>query len=233
MTRIKTSSTPEPSLASLSRRFHVVRSELMVAGRRLEILRPRSADELISEEDFNRDERLPHWAEIWASSIALAERLAAETGDGRRLLELGCGVGLVSAIAAVNGFDVTATDYYVEALEFTRFNSIHNGQPPPATRLADWRDFPKDLGRFDFVVASDVLYERTYAELVAAAFAATLDPDGIGLLADPQRQNGALFPEACRREGLKILRMSGVQIEFGEKQQTIDLYELGPSEIQI
>jgi predicted nicotinamide N-methyase len=233
MTRIKTSIIPEPSLASLSRRFHVVRSELMVAGRRLEILRPRSADELISEEDFNRDERLPHWAEIWASSIALAERLATERGTGRRVLELGCGVGLVSAIAAVNGFDVTATDYYVEALEFTQFNSIHNGQPPPTTRFVDWRDFPKDLGRFDFVVASDVLYERTYAELVAAAFAATLAPDGIGLLADPQRQNGALFPDACRREGLKIMRMSRVPIDFGEKKQTIDLYELGRSEIQI
>ncbi len=216
----------ESSLASLSRRFHVVRSELLVAGRRLEILRPRSADELISEDDFNRDERLPHWAEIWASSIALTERLATEIGQGRRLLELGCGVGLVSAVAAMNGFGVTATDYYVEALEFARFNSNHNGQAPPATRLADWRDFPKDLGRFDFVIASDVLYERAYADLVAAAFAATLDPEGIGLLADPQRQNGALLPEACRRQGLKILRTSGVSIDFGEKKQTIDLYEL-------
>jgi ETFB lysine methyltransferase len=226
MTRITINSFPEPYLAWLARRFHVIRSELMVAGRRFEIVRPRSADELISEDDFNRDERLPHWAEIWASSVALAKRLATETGQSRRLLELGCGLGLVSAVATVHGFDVTATDYYVDALEFTRFNSIHNGQPPPSTRLADWRDFPKDLGRFDFVVASDVLYERIYADLVAAAFAAALNPEGIGLLADPQRQNGALFPEACRCHGLKVLRMSGVSIDFGEKKQTIDLYEL-------
>src|SRR5216684_2773150 len=120
MTRSQINGLAESSLASLSRRFHVVRSELMVAGHRLEILRPRSADELISEEDFNRDERLPHWAEIWASSIALAERLATEAGAGRRLLELGCGVGLVSTAAARQGFDVTAIDYYAEALEFAR-----------------------------------------------------------------------------------------------------------------
>ena len=50
---------------------------------------------------------------------------------------------------------------------------------------------------------------------------------GIGFLADPQRQNGALFPEACRRHGLDIVRTSSVPIDFGEKKQTIDLYELG------
>jgi predicted nicotinamide N-methyase len=216
----------ELSLTELRRRFNIVQSEVEVAGHRFKIFRPRSADELICEEDFDRDERLPHWAEIWASSIALAERLMIESGTGRRLLELGCGLGFVSTVAALRGFEVIATDYYSEALEFTRFNAIHNGQPPPATRDVDWRDFPKDLGRFDVVVASDVLYERSYADLVASAFAATLKPQGLGILTDPQRQNGAQFPGACRRHGLRIVRTSQIPIARGEIAQDIDLHEL-------
>jgi ETFB lysine methyltransferase len=216
----------ELSLTELRRRFNIVQTEVEVAGHRLKIFRPRSADELICDEDFNRDERLPHWAEIWASSIALAERLMTESGQGRRLLELGCGLGLVSTAAALRGFDVTATDYYPEALEFAGCNAIHNGQPPPATRLVDWRDFPKDLGRFDVVVASDVLYERSYADLVASAFAATLKPQGLGILTDPQRQNGAQFPDACRRHRLRIVRTSRIPVARGAIAQNIDLYEL-------
>ncbi len=216
----------DSKLADLQARFDVARSVFEIAGRSFHIVRPRNADELISDDDFNRDERLPYWAEFWPSSIALAERLASESGAGRRLLELGCGVGLVAAVAAWRGFDVTATDYYADALEFVRFNAAQNGERPPATRLVDWRDFPENIGRFDVVVASDVLYERPYADLVAAAFAATLEPHGLGILTDPQRQKGALFPEACQRHGLAITRKSGMPVTHGATAQTIDLYEL-------
>jgi predicted nicotinamide N-methyase len=216
----------DSACAELQARFDIVRSELQIAGRRFTIARPRSADELISDDDFNHDERLPYWADVWPSSIALAERLAGDVGEGRRLLELGCGIGLVSIVAASRGFNVTATDYYADALEFTCLNAAQNGERPPVTRLVDWRDFPGDLGRFDVVVASDVLYERPYADLVAAAFAATLKREGICILTDPQRQNGALFPDASQRYGLTITRKAGSLVNRGTTAQTIDLYEL-------
>ncbi|HKD36478.1 MAG TPA: methyltransferase domain-containing protein [Pirellulales bacterium] len=226
MTSAQDNERADSALANLQAQFDIVRSEVEIAGRTLTIDRPRSADDLISDEDFDRDERLPYWADVWPSSIALAERLVGEAGAGRRLLELGAGIGLVSAIAAWRGFEVTATDYYAEALEFTRHNTFRNGERLPVTRLVDWRDFPHDLGRFDIVVASDVLYERPYADLVGAAFAATLEHDGFGILTDPQRQNGALFPEACQRHRLTITHKTGISVNHGATAQTIDLYEL-------
>ena len=36
---------------------------------------PRSAEELINEADFARDERLPYWADVWPSAIAMARAL--------------------------------------------------------------------------------------------------------------------------------------------------------------
>ena len=82
---------------------------------------------------------------------------------------------------------MTATDYYDEALAFTQLNASHNGFPAPATRLVDWPRFPDNLGRFDLVVASDVLFEKPNIPLIAAAFSRTLAASGRGQLTDPGR----------------------------------------------
>ncbi len=147
----------------LRRRFAVVEHRLAIGGRTYELRHPRSADELICEEEFNRDERLPYWAEIWPSAYVLAQRIAGEQGvaDGRprRLLELGCGSGLAVMTALAAGFEVTAVDYYPEALEFVRLNAALNGLPAPTVQIVDWRQYPRELIEFDIVVAADVLYE--------------------------------------------------------------------------
>jgi predicted nicotinamide N-methyase len=196
------------------------------AGYTLDIIRPKSVDDLISEEDFNRDGRLPYWADIWPSALGLAERVVKEQGDGRRLLELGCGVGFVSCLALKVGFQVTATDYYPEACDFTRLNARRNGLSVPETRVVDWRDYPADLKGFEVVIASDVLYERTYCDLVASCFAQSLVGDGLGILTDPQRTLAAGFPVACERRGLRIVKQTTMQVEREGQRQVIDLYEL-------
>jgi predicted nicotinamide N-methyase len=211
---------------SLHGRFVVVEQTLTLAGKRYELLKPRSPDELISEEDFNRDERLPYWADVWPSALALAERVATEAGASRRFLELGCGAGFVCAVAANAGFEVLATDYYAEALEFTWLNARRNHLPGPATRVVDWRSFPADLGQFDLVAAADVLYERDYPALVAAAFQRTLASEGLGLLADPGRRGAEPFAKECELRGLTLRRLSQAPHFNGSVRHTVDLYEL-------
>ncbi len=53
-----------------------------------------------------------------------------------RLLELGCGSGLAVMSALAAGFEVTAVDYYPEALEFVLLNADLNGLPAP--EVARW-----------------------------------------------------------------------------------------------
>jgi ETFB lysine methyltransferase len=215
--------------ASLRGRFVVVEQTITADDREFRLLKPRSPDELISEEDFDHDERLPYWADVWPSALCLAARLAKEIGAGRRLLELGCGAGYVGAVAASRGFDVVATDYYADALEFTRLNAWLNHLPPPAARLVDWRELPDDLGRFDMVVAADVLYEKSYPSLVSAAFAATLARDGLGLVADPGRRGAEPFQTECRHRGLSIDRVLQAPFDNGSVCHTVDLYEVRSS----
>jgi ETFB lysine methyltransferase len=221
--------------ARLRCRFQVVEQRVTIGGREFTLEHPRSADELIDEAEFQRDERLPYWAEIWPSAYVLAQRIAAEapksTGAEPRLLELGCGSGLVVLAAAAAGFSVTAVDYYREALDFVLLNAAENGLPTPEIMTADWRNYPASLSGFDAVVAADVLYERNYCTLVARAFKQSLKPDGLGLLTDPQRSKAAAFPEACRQAVLQIspAKISGpLNVPGGDPavKQTVDLYEI-------
>lgn len=184
----------------LARRFVIVEETVAIGDTSVQIERPRSADELIRPEDFERDERLPYWAELWPSSLVLAGSLPLAQG---RLLELGCGLGLVTAVALSAGWDVVATDYYDDALLFTQLNALAIARVAPETRLADWRDMP-DLGAFDAVVAADVLYERPYSALIASALGRTLARDGVGIIIDPGRVHAPAFTPACEAEGLTV-----------------------------
>ena len=102
----------------LVRRYRTTTRELELAGRTISLLMPANADELISEADFDRDERLPYWADLWPSARILAEELAVMRLRGQRVLELGCGLGVVAIGAVLGGAEVTATDYYEDAPRF-------------------------------------------------------------------------------------------------------------------
>jgi predicted nicotinamide N-methyase len=213
-------------LEALDRRFDISTADVALPGGAVSIERPRSADELISEKDFEKDERLPYWADVWPSSTALAATVASLKGRGKRALELGCGVGLVTVAAMRAGYDVLATDYYEDALLFARRNALRAVGREPATLLVDWRALPAGLGRFDLVLASDVLYEREYATLIADALVATLAPRGLALVADPGRTALLAFVTACEQRGCTVRVRAKVPWRDGKAKQTITIHEV-------
>jgi predicted nicotinamide N-methyase len=213
-------------VVALTRRFRTSIEDATVDEHIFSILKPANPDDLIREEDFVKDERLPYWADVWPSSIVLAEKLLELRGAGRTALELGCGVGLSTLAATSAGFDVLATDYYEDALDVTRANVFRNLGTIARTRMVDWRHFPEDLGRFDLVFASDVLYEKEYAELLPLLLRRLLAAGGIALIADPGRVAAPAFVEACGTHGLTIRLKETRPFEAGEIKQRIDIYEV-------
>lgn len=213
-------------VASLERRFVTVNDDVRIGDRDLNILRPRSAEDLISETDFERDERLPYWAELWPSSTILANFIAADTRPRSRVIELGAGVGLVSIAAAMAGHEVTATDYYEDALAFARANAFRNLGYEIDTVLVDWRAVPEELPRFDVVLASDVLYESRYAPLVAGVVERFLSPRGLAYIADPGRVAANAFVDACLERGLVIRARASRPYQAGKVRQSITVYEV-------
>lgn len=211
---------------SLSRRFRVVETDVDVAGRMLSLLHPASAEELIDEGDFERDERLPYWAELWPSARMLGGQVMAMAGGGRRLIELGAGSGLVTTCAALAGFDVTATDYYEDATRFARLNAWRNARASIAGIMVDWRAMSAELGKFEVVLASDVLYERPYGGLVAAAIATVLADEGVAIVADPGRVGRESFLEALAANGLALRSRREIGYVDGEIRQSISMLEI-------
>ena len=214
-------------VVALTRRFRTTIQNATVGNRTFSILKPANADDLIREEDFVKDERLPYWADVWPSSIILAEKLLEQNGAGRTALELGCGVGLSTLAATSSGFDVLATDYYEDALDVTRANVFRNLGTMARTRLVDWRHLPEDLGTFDLVFASDVLYEKEYAELLPLLLNRLLVSDGRALIADPGRVAAPIFVDACGVNGLSVMEKETRPFEAGEIKQKVDIYEIG------
>lgn len=212
---------------AVNRRFRTSVEDATVDSHTFSILKPANSDDLIREEDFVKDERLPYWADVWPSSLVLAEKLLRLKGRGRRALELGCGVGLSTLAATTAGFDVLATDYYEDALDVTRANVFRNIGTIARTRLVDWRHLPGDLGSFNLVFASDVLYEKEYAALVPVILDRLLATDGFALIADPGRVAAPIFVDACGEHRLVIRKKETRPFEVGEIKQQIDVYEIG------
>ncbi|MEO8562579.1 MAG: methyltransferase domain-containing protein [bacterium] len=222
-----TASTDDMDLLrnDLTRRFRTTTRDLELAGRTIELLMPANADELISEKDFDRDERLPYWADLWPSARILAEELSVMRLAGQRVLELGCGLGVVAIGAVLGGAHVTATDYYEEATLFASVNVTTATGKPIATRMVNWVDMPTDLGKFDVVLASDVLYEHRYASLVANAIATTLVRGGEAIVADPGRIALQEFLDECTARGL-VHEADPRPFVDGEIKQTVTLWRI-------
>ncbi len=213
-------------VSALNDRFRTSVEDATVEAHTFSILKPANSDDLIREEDFVKDERLPYWADVWPSSLILAGKLLELDGRGKTALELGCGVGLSTLAATKAGFDMLSTDYYEDALDVTRANVFRNLGRLARTRLVDWRHFPANLGEFDLVFASDVLYEKEYALLLPAILDQVLSPGGFALIADPGRVAAPVFVEACGEHGLVIEAKETRPFEVGEIRQKIDIYSI-------
>jgi predicted nicotinamide N-methyase len=104
----------------------------------------------------------PYWSKVWPAAIALAEYLVQHPNvvKGKKVVELGAGLGLPSLVAARVSGPVLCSDYAPEAVELARASAIYNGHSNLETAVLDWNHLPKDL-EVDVVLLSDINYDPT------------------------------------------------------------------------
>jgi predicted nicotinamide N-methyase len=182
---------------------------ITIGGRRLRIVRPRDSEALLDEEAFEREEFLPYWAQLWPSAIVLARATASLHPGGRRVLELGCGLGLPSIAAALEGASVLATDWSADAVAFAAANASRNGAAL-RTAVCSWTD-PEALvaeAPWDLVLAADVLYEARNVDQLLDLLPRLVDGSGQVLIADPGRRPAGRFLRATATPASGWLRQS-------------------------
>ncbi len=163
----------------------------------------------------------PYWCVAWPAGLALARHLGNLDLRGRKVLEVGCGVGVAALAAALAGADVVATDNIPEALRVTAMNARRNGLRL-SVAAADWRHWPL-RGKFDLVIGSDVTYlPESYPALLDTLDAA-LKPGGTALITDPHRGSTSAFLSAATARGWAVAS-SELAVEG---PQAVRLHHLG------
>jgi predicted nicotinamide N-methyase len=179
-----------------------------VPGGELRLLQPLESAELPDIGEVEWAPIVPYWSVLWRSGVALARELDPDTVRGRRVLELGCGLGVPSIVAARAGAEALATDADPDALALLERNAEANGARLE-TALIKWSETDELLerGPFDLVLASDVLYERTSVGPLLDLLP-RLAPEA--LIADPGRAPAEPFLEQAGLRWAVETRAHGV-----------------------
>jgi predicted nicotinamide N-methyase len=174
----------------------------------LGLLQPQESAELPDSGPVEWAPIAPYWSVLWRSGVVLARELDEVDLGGRRLVELGCGLGVPSIAAARAGAEVLATDACAEALELVRRNSQANGVLVE-TGTVNWAA-PDELASrapFDLVLAADVLYEEAS---VAPLLSLLPQLAPVAWVADPGRLVACGFLEQAKRRWAVTTSLHGV-----------------------
>lgn len=111
----------------------------------------------------------PLFGVVWDGGEALADLMSTYEIRDRRVLEVGCGLALASLVLNHRDADITATDHHPRAEDFLEHNvALNGGEPIPFVRTG-WADEDDgELGRFELIIGSDLLYERPHVDLLAS-----------------------------------------------------------------
>ena len=182
--------------------------------------------DIITEEEFKKDEQMPYWAELWPSALAFAEYILDNPSEfhHKKILELGCGLGLVGIVCTYVKGKVLFTDYEPMALKFTKKNFQRNFKRNALTKLIDWRQDSFD-NRFEIIVASDVLYEKRLIRQILIVYNKALRNNGSAYISDPNRKFSPNFFTLAEEDGW-YCRTILKRIRIYDKLHTIHIHRL-------
>jgi predicted nicotinamide N-methyase len=183
--------------------------DVTIAGRVFKLVLPAEPDEFLNQLDVSENAPWPdlYWAQLWPAAITTANFVVkAKWPANTRVLEVGCGIGLVGLASLAAGWKVTFSDYVQLALDLALENAARNGFEVPGGGvdglLLDWHDPPDQ--QFPVIVASDVLYYRDCHEGLLATLTKMLAPGGECWIGDPGRSAAEEFVVRCLKSGWRI-----------------------------
>ncbi len=178
-----------------------------IAGRQIELVLPADPEQALHEALAAETDGIggcdPYWGLLWPAASQTAELILNHEWPARlTALELGCGVGLTGIAALLAGHDVMFSDHASEAVQMAHANAERNGFANVPGLVFEWQEPPE--WQFDFLFASDVLYESASHAPLLLTLRATLSPGGTVWIGDPGRTIAAHFIEHARAQGWQV-----------------------------
>ncbi|MEF8823571.1 MAG: methyltransferase domain-containing protein [Desulfohalobiaceae bacterium] len=204
--------------------------EVTISASKYVLQRPSDLESLweAMDDDLDDEDRIPYWVELWPAAILLAEWIAANPREvsGLRCLDLGCGLGLCTCVAAGLSAKVVGMDHEWGAVRYTRSNARLNGLPVPDAVRMDWRRSGFKPGSFTRVFAADIVYEKRFLEPVNAFLRQVLAPGGKVLLSTPRRKTTAGLFSWLESVGWSCRPVTEKRISYGAYNMEVMLWEL-------
>lgn len=127
------------------------------------------------------------------SSQTLAEKMQDFNIKDKRILEVGCGIGLSILLLNARDAAITSTDHHPEAGGFLAKNvALNSGKDIPFLRT-DWKDEQSGLGEFDLIIGSDLLYEQNHIDLLSDFINKHANPECEVIIVNPGSGKHARF----------------------------------------
>ena len=174
------------SLETFHQDYDTETRDIVIDGQNFQFLIPASIERFVDPQDplYN----FPLWAKIWQASVVLAQHLIRmPVAPGKRMLEIGSGLGLVGIAAAHAGHAVTMTDYNTDALNFARANAHMNNCSQLQISRLDWIRLNLE-GEFDYIIGSEIIYKDKDVQHLLELFKKYLKPDGKVFLVEEMRK---------------------------------------------
>jgi predicted nicotinamide N-methyase len=163
-------------------------------------------DELFVKKTYERLSEIdegtpfPFWAKTWPSSIALIQFLIENSNwiQGKRLLELGAGIGQPSLKMAHLAKEVIISDYNKDAVELMKKNITHLALTNVQAIQLDWNKMDYAI-QADTILLSDINYDAFEFESLLQVIEYYIDKGTTIIIATPLRMMGAPFIESVQK----------------------------------
>lgn len=144
------------------------------------------------------------FGQVWPSAQKLADLMQSWELQTKCVLEIGCGLGLASMVIHRRLGDITASDCHPLTETFLQANLLLNHLPDLKYRTGNWGRKNLDLGEFDLIIGSDVLYQREHPEQLAEFILLHAAPCTEVLIIDPNRSNRSAFNRRMTMGGFAL-----------------------------
>ncbi len=159
----------------------------------------------------------PLFGQLWPSARVLALEMHSFDLKGKRILEIGAGLGLASLVIHRRKGDITVSDWHPLSQAFLNENCLLNKMVPLKFQTGDWSADNPLLGEFDLIIGSDVLYERQQPGQLATFIDCHATDASQVIIVDPDRGNRVAFCREMSERGFGFTsRRAKRRIENGE-----------------
>ncbi|MFW2366061.1 MAG: class I SAM-dependent methyltransferase [Desulforhopalus sp.] len=197
----------------LRKHYSVTFDRLRIGEQKIRLLKISDIEEYLAGRDpFAKGSKFPFWTHLWDGSMILSYILGSQpNAQGKRLLEIGAGLGAPGLAAATAGFEVTISNYEDIVTDFQRVSAAASKLKGINFIQMDWFN-PPSPEPFDVLAGAEILFREDLYQPLLNVMRALLKTDGAIYLAHD-----------AKRQGLsKFLKLAEADFDIGLKEQSIN-----------